>query len=133
MVRATRRGGVTRSFRITRAEMVAVQTSAAGIPPGCTVQEWESGQAVMYGMSLDSGQIMVQPDTRLLMKLTEETRSLIPVETLLTLRSGEWTGTPPTITVSAATLTAIHADPRRVGQRDGKIITSITAGVVVWQ
>ena len=44
-------GSVNREYQITEAELLTLQQSGDGVPPGCTREEWESGRTVVYGFN----------------------------------------------------------------------------------
>lgn len=125
-------GTFNREYKLTEQELAALQASANGIPRGCTKEEWESGRAVVCGKDFDVGDMRVA-DGRVRIKTGETTVNGRIVESWLLLDKGEWTGTPPVITVPSAVLLA--AASKQTGlpvaaMRGEMLVTSINAGVM---
>ena len=124
-------GSFNREFKITAAELATLHASGNGIPPGVTQQEWESGQARVYGKDFEIGDMKVYPDGTIKMKYDERVVDGRIVEGFCILGPSEYTGTAPDITVTKAVL-----DTLTYGQLLGPVvqvnsrILSIAAGQV---
>lgn len=119
-------GSFNREVRLTEQEYSDFRALPSGIPPGVTRQEWVDGKSYIVGKALDVGDVEEKGDGSLLVKFAERTISLRTIETFLKLGPGEWTGTPPAITIPPAVITAI------VG-RTALQITACIDGVLTWQ
>lgn len=128
-------GTVQREFRITGEALAELHSTPNGIPLGCTKEEWESGYAVCYGKDYDVGDIRIQDDGSLTIKVAEELKNGQTAETYVYLKAGEWSGTPPHITVTAKALTEMNQPkdklPKGVKVSD-KTITGISGGKIQW-
>lgn len=111
-------GSINREFRITEAELSQLQRSGNGIPPGVTKQEWTDGLATVTGVNLDIGDMEVNEDGSILIKLDERPNNGRVQEKHLRMKAGDYLGIPPLITVTP--------DKLLVG------ITSIVAGVITY-
>ena len=123
-------GSFNREFKITAAELATLHSSGNGIPPGVTQQEWESGQATVRGKDYDTGDMKVYPDGSIRMKYAEKQIGGRFVEGWCILKSTDYTGTPPNITVTKTVLdTLTYGNPVFPAQVNSGII-SIIDGVV---
>lgn len=87
-------GSLNRAYRITQAEVDAVNADPKGIPPGCTQEEWESGRAVLIGGVLDEGEWEIAPNGALRVCVSvQEINGEIRQRTIV-LRPDEFTGEP---------------------------------------
>lgn len=118
-------GSVNREFRITGEQLKTLHNSGNGLPPRVTRKEWESGRAFVYGMDIDTGEIKLDPDGAVVMKILEEVIDKKVVNTVLRISAGDWTGTLPNINVTSDVLT----NPK-YSRKVNKTITSIIGGKV---
>ena len=93
-------GSFNRQYRITGAELSALQKSANGIPPGCTEKEWTTGLAVCAGKAFDVGDVSSQSDGSLIVKFGERVVNGVIVEDAGIVKPGDWFGVPPAVTVT---------------------------------
>lgn len=110
----TRGGTRDRAFRITAEEYAALALPGAGAPTGVTADEWTSGRACVVGRIMDAdGDMEVQSD-RVLLQYADEVH--------LVFTPGEWSGTPPNITVTRAVLDTLPAGVRPVSIVAGELV-----------
>lgn len=120
---------INREYRITRAELKALQASANGVPPGLTRKEWESGLAVVFGKAMDVGDIYPSDDGTIRVKFAEREVNGQIIESIAKFEADEWSGTIPNITVDN---TAILSDMDKTNHKrfTDRQPTSIINGVL---
>ena len=134
-------GSLNREYKITGADYAALALPGAGAPPGVTKEEWEGGRSVRLkdgtparrplalaaGKDYAVGDCAVQRDGTLRVKVMETILQGRVRELFLILKSSDYTGVPPAITVSPAVLARLD--------QAGKIaqIVSVVNGVVTWR
>lgn len=55
---------IVRQYQITGEDVAAIQ--AGGNPPGCTIEEWQSGRVLVHGRPCLPGMGVVNPDGNLM-------------------------------------------------------------------
>lgn len=121
-------GTFNREYKITAQELADLHATANGIPPGCTQEEWEGGLARVYGKSFDEGDVR-EENGSLLVKFGEVVENGRFVESFARFDPGEWSGTPPAISVPANVIAQLNSHARHLTPGRRRLI-SIGAGVV---
>jgi hypothetical protein len=119
-------GSINREYRITAAEYAALARKGAGAPPGVTDEEWSTGRAIAASKDYDVGDMDIR-DGVLRMKVAETVVNGQTIETFVRAGPGEFTGTPPNVTIAPSVLAAIDQS------RSPVIIESVDRGQVRWR
>ena len=126
-------GAFIREYKITAAELASWNAAgawSAGTHVGVTQAEWETGKCVLIGKNFDSGDMRVYPNGAIKMKFSEELVNGRIIERFCVLGPGEYSGTPPDITVSQAILDGVTYGDILGWAPPSTRIASILAGVV---
>src|SRR5688500_16206219 len=118
-------GSLNRQYRITGTELAALHASGDGLPPGCSAEEWHEGRAWVVGKCVDVGEVF-EANGYLVIKFDEQMVNGHVVESVITWAPGEWSGTPPNVSVAPAKLAEVVAQRHGSGRRP----IEITDGVV---
>jgi len=101
-------GSFNREFNITGTQLSALKAAGkwtSTTHAGVTRVEWESGRAICMGKDFDVGDMKLMIDGSLRIKFAETVVAGQLTETQwLHFKTGEFTGTPPNISVSQAVL-----------------------------
>lgn len=109
-------GNFVSNHRITAEELDELNASGNGIPKGVTEEEWTSGRAMVYHVDLDVGDMEIANGGGLkIMYANSQTPAGQEVRHLICLEPGEWSGTPPNITVTDSILDTALANSNRDG------------------
>ena len=109
-------GSFNREFKITAQELVTLQASGNGLPPGVSQQEWESGLAVVLGKDFETGDMKVYPNGTIKLKYRETQVNGRFIESWCILAPTDYTGTPPNITITQTTLDSLVYDRSLLGE-----------------
>lgn len=129
-------GTFNRAYRLTIQQYMDFLTSGKGIPAGLTADEWwgKTAKCEVGGKSMVPGDVEVRPNGDLKIKIREVLVANDIIESYVDLRAGEYTGSPPNITVAKNILNEIARQQEHFSRSKPTFkIESITSGVVTWQ
>lgn len=117
-------GTFDREVALTAEDYAALALKDAGAPPGVTQREWESGLARAYGLCAVG--FCEASDGDVSLKTAETQVNGVTVQSWARFKPGEWSGSVPAISVSAAVVSTMDQSKSQIA------ISDVTNGVVTW-